>query len=170
MALRPEPSIMRIRSFFLLSLSAAAAVGLLSAVVTVVSEWSQASAAAQAQQLALAIRAGLSATEHLALERGYYLADVLSDGAVDAGERARIDKLKAETDGAFAEMIDRLDRSGIAEATAKVAELRQIIARLAELRAEGDRAIAVPLVVRDRTTVDTLFQRLLKLPGETDRI
>ena len=74
---------MRIRAFFLLSLSAAAAVGLLSAVVTVVSEWRQTSSAAQAQQLALAIRAGLSATEHLALERGYYLADVLAEAAVD---------------------------------------------------------------------------------------
>ena len=161
---------MRIRSFFLLSLSAAAAVGLLSAVVTVVSEWRQASAAAQAQQLALAIRAGLSATEHLALERGYYLADVLRDEAVEAGERARIDKLKAETDGAFAEMIDRLNGSGITDAIAKVAELRQIVAKLVELRAEGDRAIAVPLVARDKNTVDTLFQRLLKLPGETDHI
>jgi hypothetical protein len=56
---------MRIRSFFLISLSAAAAVGLLSAVVTVVSEFRQASAPGEAQQLALAIRAGLSATEHL---------------------------------------------------------------------------------------------------------
>ena len=161
---------MRIRAFFLMSLSAAAAVGLLSAVVTVVSEWRQASSAAQAQQLALAIRAGLGATEHLALERGYYLADVLADAAVDAGERAKIDKLKAETDSAFAEMISRLDGSGIAEATAKIAELRRIVARLVDLRAEGDRALAVALVARDRNTVDTLFQRLLKLPGETDRI
>ena len=161
---------MRIRSFFLVSLSAAAAVGLLSAVVTVVSEWRQASAAAQAQQLALAIRAGLGATEHLALERGFYLADVLADGAIEADERAKIDKLKAETDTAFAEMIDRLNASGIAEAIAKVPELRQILARLSELRAEGDRAMAVPLVARDRNTVDTLFPRLLKLPGETDRV
>jgi len=161
---------MRIRSFFLLSLSAAAAVGLLSAVVTVVSEWRQASAAAQAQQLALAIRAGLGATEHLALERGYYLADVLVEDPINASERARIDKFKAETDVAFAEMIDRLNGSGIAEAIAKVAELRQIVAKLVELRAEGDRALALPLAARDRNTVDTLFLRLLKLPGETDRI
>jgi methyl-accepting chemotaxis protein len=161
---------MRIRAFFLLSLSAAAAVGLLSAVVTVASEWRQASSAAQAQQLTLAIRAGLSATEHLALERGYYLADVLAEAAIDAGERAKIDKLKTDTDSAFAEMIDRLNGSGIAEATAKVAELRQIVARLVDLRAEGDRAMALALAARDRNTVDTLFQRLLKLPGETDRI
>jgi methyl-accepting chemotaxis protein len=161
---------MRIRSFFLISLSTAAAVGLLSAVVTVVSEWRQASAATEAQQLALAIRAGLSATEHLALERGYYLADVLADGAIDANERARIDKLKGETDVAFAEMIDRLNGSGITDATAKVPELRQIVARLVELRAEGERAMALPLAQRDKNTVDTLFQRLLKLPGETDRI
>src|ERR1700710_2025290 len=134
---------MRIRAFFLLSLSAAAAVGLLSAVVTVVSEWRQASSAAQAQQLALAIRAGLSATEHLALERGYYLADVLAEPAVDAGERARIDKLKVETDAAFAEMIERLNGSGIAEAIAKVGELRQIVGRLVDLRAEGDRALGL---------------------------
>jgi IMP dehydrogenase/GMP reductase len=160
---------MRIRSFFLLSLSAAAAVGLLSAVVTVVSEWRQANAAAQAQQLAIAIRAGLSATEHLALERGFYLADVLAEQPVDAAERARIDKFKAETDGAFTEMIDRLQGSGITDATAKVAELRQITAKLVELRAEGDRAIAVPLAARDKNTVDTLFQRLSMLPGETDR-
>src|ERR1700761_3126771 len=98
---------MRIRSFFLLSLSAAAAVGLLSAVVTVVSEWRQASAAAQAQQLAMAIRAGLGATEHLALERGYYLANVLADAAIDPSERERLDKLKAETDVAFSPMIER---------------------------------------------------------------
>ena len=161
---------MRIRSFFLLSLSAAAAVGLLSAVVTVVSEWRQANAAAQAQQLAIAIRAGLSATEHLALERGFYLADVLAEQPVDAAERARIDKFKAETDGAFTEMIDRLQGSGITDATAKVAELRQITAKLVELRAEGDRAIAVSLAARDKNTVDTLFQRLSMLPGETDRI
>src|ERR1700749_3280511 len=107
---------MRIRSFFLLSLSAAAAVGLLSAVFTVVTEWRQASAAAQAQQLALAIRAGLSATEHLALERGYYLADVLLEDPIAAPEKAKIDKLKGETDAAFAEMIDRLNGSGIAQA------------------------------------------------------
>ena len=94
---------MRIRAFFLLSLSAAAAVGLFSAVVTVVSEWRQASAAAQAQQLAMAIRAGLSATEHLALERGYYLADMLAEPPIDAAEKAKIDKAKAETDVAFAE-------------------------------------------------------------------
>jgi methyl-accepting chemotaxis protein len=168
--LRPEPNIMRIRSFFLLSLSAAAAVGLLSSVVTVVSEWRQASAAAQAQQLALAIQAGLSATEHLALERGYYLADVLGETAIDAAEKARIDQRKAETDGAFATMIDRLNGSGIPEAITKVAELRQVVARLVELRAEGDRAMAVSLVARDKNTVDTLFQRLMKLPGETDRI
>jgi methyl-accepting chemotaxis protein len=161
---------MRIRAFFLLSLSAAAAVGLLAAVVTVVTESRHASAAAQAQQLAMAIRAGLSASEHLALERGYYLADVLIEPAIDAGERAKIDKLKAETDVAFADIIDRLERSGIAEATAKVAELRQLVARLVALRAEGDGAIAVALVARDRTTVDTLFLRMLKLPGEVDRI
>src|SRR5450631_4207801 len=101
MPLRSEPRIMRIRAFFLLSLSAVAAIGLLSAVVTVVSEWRQASSAAQAQQLAIAIRAGLSATEHLALERGFYLADVLAETAIDAGERAKIDKYKSETDGAF---------------------------------------------------------------------
>jgi methyl-accepting chemotaxis protein len=161
---------MRIRAFFLLSLSAAAAVGLLSAVVTVVSEWRQASAAAQAQQLALAIRAGLGATEHLALERGYYLANVLADAAIDPNEKARLDKLKAETDVAFADMIDRLNGSGIAEAAAKAPELRQIVTRLVELRAEGDRAMALPLAQRDKNTVDTLFQRLLKLPGETDHI
>src|SRR5665213_913457 len=161
---------MRIRAFFLLSLSAAAAVGLLSAVVTVVSEWRQANSAAQAQQLAMAIRAGLGATEHLALERGYYLADVLIDGPVEPAERAKIDKLKAETDSAFADMIDRLNGSGIAEAAAKVPEVRQIVARLVALRAEGDRALAVAMVARDRTTVDTLFTRLMKLPGETDRI
>ena len=161
---------MRIRAFFLLSLSAAAAVGLLSSVVMVGTEWRHASAAAQAQQLALAIRAGLSVSEHLALERGYYLGDLLIDPPIDAGERSRIDKTKAETDLAFAEIIDRLDGSGIAEATAKVAELRQIVTRLAELRTEGDRALAVALVARDRTTVDTLFTRLMKLPGETDRI
>ena len=128
------------------------------------------SSAAQAQQLALAIRAGLGATEHLALERGYYLADVLVEGPVDAAERARIDKLKAETDVAFAEMIDRLNGSGIDDAVAKIPDLRQIVARLVELRAEGDRALGVALGARDRNTVDTLFQRLLKLPGETDRI
>jgi methyl-accepting chemotaxis protein len=160
---------MRIRSFFLVSLSAAAAVGLLSAVVTVVSEWRQASAAAQAQQLALAIKAGLGATEHLALERGYYLADVLAENAIDAAEKARIDKLKAETDVAFAEMIERLNGSGLAEATAKIPDVKQIVAKLVEMRAEGDRAMAVPLAARDKNTVDTLFQRLLKLPGETDR-
>jgi hypothetical protein len=66
-------------------------------------------------------------------------------------------------------MIDRLSGSGIPEATAKVPELRQIVARLVELRAEGDRAMALPLPEREKTTVDTLFQRLLKLPGETDR-
>jgi methyl-accepting chemotaxis protein len=161
---------MRIRSFFLVSLSAAAAVGMLSAVFTVVSEWRQASAAAEAQQLALAIRAGLAATEHLALERGYYLANVLADGPIDPTEKERLDKLKAETDVAFAAMIDRLNGSGITDATAKVPELRQIVARLVELRAEGDRAMAVPLAQRDKSTVDTLFQRLLKLPGETDHI
>jgi methyl-accepting chemotaxis protein len=161
---------MRIRSFFLVSLSAAAAVGLLSAAFTVVSEYRQASAAAEAQQLALAIRAGLSATEHLALERGYYLADVLADAPIDPAEKEQLDKLKAETDVAFAAMIDRLNGSGIPDATAKVPELRQIVTRLVELRAEGDRAMALPLVQRDKTTVDTLFRRLLKLPGETDRI
>ena len=161
---------MRIRSFFLISLSAAAAVGMLSAVFTVVSEWRQASAAAQAQQLAMAIRAGLAATEHLALERGYYLGNVLADAAIDPGEKARLDKLKGETDVAFADMIDRLNGSGIAEATAKVPELRQIVARLVELRAEGDRAMDLPLAQRDKTTVETLFPRLLKLPGETDHI
>src|ERR1700761_2183054 len=161
---------MRIRSFFLISLSAAAAVGLLSAVVTVVSEYRQASAAAEAQQLALAIRAGLSATEHLALERGYYLADVLADAPIDPAEKEQLDKLKPETDVAFAAMIDRLNGSGIPDATAKVPELRQIVARLVALRAEGDRAMALPLAQRDKTTVDTLFTRLLKLPGETDRI
>ena len=140
---------------------------MLSAVVTLVSEWRQAGAAAEAQQLALAIRAGLGATEHLALERGYYLADVLADDAIDATERARIDKLTAQTDVAFAEMIAGLNGSGIPEATARVPELRQIVARLVELRAEGDRAMALPLAQRDKNTVDTLFQRLLKLPGET---
>src|ERR1700761_9227152 len=161
---------MRIRSFFLISLSAAAAVGLLSAVVTVVSEYRQASAAAEAQQLALAIRSGLSATEHLALERGYYLADVLIENPIEADERARIDKLKIETDHALADMIDRLNASGIPEATAKVGDIREIVARLAELRAEGDRAMAVPLAARDRNTVDTLFTRLIKLPGQTDHV
>src|ERR1700760_4866718 len=123
---------MRIRSFFLISLSAAAAVGLLSAVVTVASEWRQASSAAQAQQLALAIKAGLGATEHLALERGYYLADVLAENPIDAAEKGRLDKLKAETDVAFAEMIDRLSDSGLAEATAKIPDVKQIVAKLVE--------------------------------------
>jgi methyl-accepting chemotaxis protein len=161
---------MRIRAFFLLSLSAAAAVGLLSAVVTVGSEWRHAGAAAHAQQLALAIRAGLGATEHLALERGFYLADMFAEAAIDAGERAKIDKLKAETDGVFAEVIDRLGGSGIAEATTEIAELRQVLARLAELRTEGDRAFAVALAGRDRTTVDTLFQRLQQLSRDVDHI
>jgi methyl-accepting chemotaxis protein len=165
-----ETKHMRIRAFFLLSLSAAAAVGLLSSVVMVGTEWRHASAAAQAQQLALAIRAGLGVTEHLALERGYYLADVLIEGPVEPAERAKIDKLKAETDSAFAEMIDRLNDSGIAEAAARVPELRQIVEQLVALRAEGDRALAVALVARDRITVDTLFSRLMKLPGETERI
>jgi methyl-accepting chemotaxis protein len=161
---------MRIRAFFLLSLSAAAAVGLLSAVVTVGSEWRHASAAAQAQQLAMAIRAGLNASERVGLERGFYLTDVLADPPIDGAERATIDKAKAQTDSAFAEIIDRLDRSGISEAAPKVAELRQLVDRLTALRAEGDRALALPLAARDRVTVDTLFARLLKLPGDMDRI
>jgi methyl-accepting chemotaxis protein len=161
---------MRIRAFFLLSLCAAAAVGLLAALLTVGNEWRHAGAAAQAQQLALAVRAGLSVSEHLALERGYYLGDVLAEPPIDAEERARIDKIKAETDAAFADIIDRLDRSGISEAPTKVADLRQLAARLADLRAEGDRAMALALAARDRNTVDTLFLRLLKLPGEMNGI
>src|SRR4029077_15198884 len=98
---------MRIRAYFLLSLSAAAAVGLFSAVVTVATEWQHANAAAQAQQLVMAVRAGLSATEHLAFERGYYLLDIFIEPAIDAAEKANIDKAKAETDAAFAETIDR---------------------------------------------------------------
>jgi hypothetical protein len=113
---------MRIRAFFLLSLSATAAVGLLAAVVTVGDEWGDAREAAQAQQLALAIRAGLSANEHLALERGNYLIDMSVDKAIDSAERAKIEKAKAETDSAFAEVIDRLGGSGISEAAPKVAE------------------------------------------------
>src|SRR5882757_8665414 len=147
---------MRIRAFFLLSLSAAAAVGLLAAVVTVGSEWRQASEAAQAQQLAMAIRAGLNASERLGLEGVYYLQHILTETALEAGEKAKIDKAKVETEAAFVEIIDRLNGSGIAEATPKVAELRQIVTRLADLRAEGDRALAVPLSARERTTVDTL--------------
>jgi methyl-accepting chemotaxis protein len=161
---------MRIRAFFLLSLSAAAAVGLLAAVVTVGSEWRQASAAAQAQQLAMAIRAGLNASERLGLERGYYLQHILTETVLEAGEKAKIDKAKVETEAAFVEIIDRLNGSGIAEAIPKVAELRQIVTRLTDLRAEGDRALAVPLGARERTTVDTLYKRLIQLPGEIDRI
>ena len=74
---------MRIRAFFLLSLSAAAAVGLFSAVVTVATEWQHANAAAQAQQLVMAVRAGVSATERLAFERGYYLLDIFIEPAID---------------------------------------------------------------------------------------
>ena len=163
---------MRIRSFFLLSLSAAAAVGLLSAVVTVVSEWRQASAAAQAQQLALAIRAGLGATEHLALERGYYLADVLADAPIDAAERAQ-DRQAQGRDRCRLRRHDRPARTAPAspKRPPRSPELRQIVARLVELRAEGDRAHGrCRWPQRDKNTVDTLFQRLLKLPGETDRI
>jgi methyl-accepting chemotaxis protein len=161
---------MRIRAFFLLALSAAAAVGMFSAVIAVVTEWQHASAAAQAQQLALAIRAGLGTSEHLALERGFYLMDMFVESAVDPGERARLDKAKAETDAAFAEIINRLEGSGIAEAAPKVAELRQIVARLTALRSEGDRALGVALGARDRTTIDTLYTRLVQMPGEIDRV
>jgi methyl-accepting chemotaxis protein len=161
---------MRIRAFFLLSLSAAAAVGLLAAIVTVGSEWRQAGAAAQAQQLAQAVRAGLSANEHLALERGFYLAGMLADAAIDAGEKAKLDKAKSETDAIFADLIDRIERSGMVEAEPKVAELRSLMARLATLRAEGDRAMAVALGARERNTVETLYPRLTPFPGEMDRI
>jgi methyl-accepting chemotaxis protein len=161
---------MRIRAFFLLSLSAAAAVGLFSAIVTVATEWQHANAAAQAQQLVMAIRAGVSATERLAFERGYYLLDIFTEPAIDAAEKANIDKAKAETDAAFVETIDRLERSGIAEAVSKVAALRQIVARLAELRSEGDRALGVALAARERAAIDTLYPRLLALPSEIDGI
>jgi HAMP domain-containing protein len=161
---------MRIRAFFLLSLAAAAAVGAFAAVVTLVSEWQHASAAAQAQQLATAIRAGLNASERLGLERGYYLQHILTEQALDPAEKAKIDKAKADTDAAFVEIIDRLGGSGLPEATPKVAELRQMVTRLADLRTEGDRALAVALGARDRTTVDTLYKRLIQLPGEIDRI
>ena len=111
---------------------------------------------------------GLSATEHLALERGYYLADV--SRCADRGRRkSGIDKLKGETDVSFRRHdrpAQRLrDRGGDRQGP----ELRQIVARLVELRAEGDRAMAVSLAGAT-STVDTLFQRLLKLPGETDHI
>ena len=161
---------MRIRAFFLLSLSAAAAVGLLAAIVTVGNEWRQASGAAQAQQLAMAIRAGLSANEHLALERGFYLADMLVEQPIDGEERGKLDKAKAATDVIFLELIDRIERSGMFEAAPKIAELRQLISQLAALRAEGDRALALPKAQRDRNTVETLYPRLTPLPGEMDRI
>src|SRR4051812_29283598 len=129
-----EPAPMKIRAFFLLSLAAAAAVGSFAAVVTLVSEWQHASAAAQAQQLAMAIRAGLNVSERLGLERGYYLQHILTEQALDAAEKAKIDKAKADTDAAFVEIIDRLSGSGIPDATPRVADLRQMASRLGALR------------------------------------
>ena len=55
-----------------------------------------------------AIRAGLSANEHLALERGFYLAGMLAEAPIDAGEKAKLDKAKAETDAIFVDLIDRI--------------------------------------------------------------
>jgi methyl-accepting chemotaxis protein len=161
---------MRIRAFFLLALSAAAAVGLLAALVTVVSEWRHARDAAQAQQAAAAIRAGLRATELLGLERGYYLQDILVAAPIDASEKATIEKAKVETDAAFADIIARLDGSGVAEIASGARALRQTAERLAALRQEGDQALALPRAQRDGKTVDTLYARLVLLPREIETV
>ena len=116
---RSETSIMRIRAFFCCRsrLPQRSACSRRSSPLQPNGTWN---AAAQAQQLVMAIRAGVSATERLAFERGYYLLDIFIEPAIDAAEKANIDKAKAETDAAFVETIDRLERSGIAEAVSRL--------------------------------------------------
>ncbi|HLG81831.1 MAG TPA: HAMP domain-containing methyl-accepting chemotaxis protein [Bradyrhizobium sp.] len=99
-----------------------------------------------------AFGAVLAASQQVASYRAPYLSPLFQEGAATPAQLETIAKVTKAADAAFAKakaLIGTLDDSAVL-----VADLDRAAAKLADLRARSDHAIAVPMSARDRAALD----------------
>src|SRR5581483_11271264 len=99
-----------------------------------------------------AFGAVLAASQQVASYRAPYLSPLFQEGPATPAQLETIAKVTKAADAAFAKakvLIGTLDDSSVL-----MADLDQAAAKLADLRARSDHAIAVPMSARDRAALD----------------
>src|SRR5258708_37266226 len=141
---------MRIRTFFLVGISAAAVTGILAAAMSLSAAWTHHEATARAGLAIEAFDATARIMEAIATERGPTNLALATDVAAGDKEKSTLLGLRQKTDEVAMTALERLRRSGSDGETApRVAALETLTRALQTLRSGVDGAIAQPKAQRD---------------------
>src|SRR5258708_2853716 len=156
---------MRVGTFFLACLSAAAGVALLAALVTVATEWRRFADAGRAREATTAISAGLDAAEALSLEGAAHRRHLMADAAADATAQSTLGRARAASDGALSAALAHLAATDLTVSET----LTRIIETLTGLRAMAEAELRGPKSQRDFDRLQAITSGFDDLPARIDR-
>ena len=152
---------MKIRTLFILCVSAMAAVAAITAGAFVVAEWRSYQAAIEARHLSEALAGLLRTTEKVTLSRGIQNSPLLADEPAGGEARARVAAARQAIAEALAGARAALERTGYADRNAALDVLATFEGGLSDLYGKIDTAIARPKEQRDAGVVKTFIPTMV---------
>ncbi len=161
---------MRVRSFFLLCLSAVAATGLLAASIIVAMNWTRHSAEIRAAEAVAALQATMSILNAMANERGPTNVAMTAENPWTDKDRENLGKLRAALDNIFDQATARLKAASFAGASAQAEIIAKVKADMEAIRGEAAASLAKPKKERPSDLIPALAAKYYRLYADLERV
>src|ERR1700719_2052931 len=162
--------LMRVRTFFLVCISAAGSIAVLAAAFLVANKWQSYSAEIEAGRASETIGAVARIFEGLTNERGPYNVALAAEDAASAADRQTIAGLRAKTDALLSAATDLPHRGGFAGSGEQAESLRRLTADVTALRASADGQLTLPKSAREPDAIKNLSAKFYAIYDKIERV